>query len=55
MPSNCKPEVEEKEEDMREKVCGICKKVKTIHKFDAFCNKCKSAANSIRRNNRSIF
>mgnify|MGYP001557847134 CR=1 FL=1 len=41
--------VVENESDMRMKKCKICNRVKRIHKWDAFCNSCKSKANSIRR------
>jgi len=49
------PAIREITKDMRKKPCKICGKVKLIHKYDAFCKRCKSAANRISRANSSIF
>ncbi len=40
--------------DMRLKKCNLCHKLNMIHKYDCFCDRCKGAANNIRRHNKGI-
>ena len=40
-----KPIFIEKEEDMRDKICGVCGTKTRIHKYDAYCSEsCRSRA-----------
>jgi Zn finger protein HypA/HybF involved in hydrogenase expression len=53
--SASKRNVQENPEDMRMKKCNLCKKLKSIHKYDCFCDACKGSASNIKRKNGSIF